>query len=235
MNEELSTINAEKDKFFSIIAHDLRSPFTGFIGFTDLLKNDLQSMPIAEMQNIVNGMNQSANNLFRLLTNLLEWAKIQRGMAQFNPQEILLNKLSDRIINVFYESAKIKEIELVMDMPDDIYVYADKAMLETIISNFVSNAIKFTPKGGKVIITASKTDEMSEISVKDTGIGMSKEMLKDLFRIDVRPERKGTEQEPGSGLGLILCKEFAELHKGKITVESNEGKGSEFKVYFKNN
>ena len=235
MNEELSTINAEKDKFFSIIAHDLRSPFTGFIGFTDLLKNDLQSMPIAEMQNIVNGMNQSANNLFRLLTNLLEWAKIQRGMAQFNPQEILLNKLSDRIINVFYEYAKIKEIELVMDMPDDIYVYADKAMLETIIRNLVSNAIKFTPKGGKVIITASKTDEMAEISVKDTGIGMSKEMLEDLFRIDVRPERKGTEQEPGSGLGLILCKEFAELHKGKITVESNEGKGSEFKVYFKNN
>ena len=136
----------------------------------------------------------------------------------------------NEIIEIFLETAEKKEIEIILEISEDIIIMADKAMLETIIRNLLSNAIKFTNKGGQVIISANKLENNLIISVKDSGIGMSNDLINDLFRIDIRTRRKGTENEPSTGLGLFLCKEFVEKHNGKIWVISEEGTGSEFVI-----
>jgi len=226
-NEELGKTNAEKDKFFSIIAHDLRSPFTGFLGFTDLLKKDLHNMSISELQKIADRLNNSANKLFGLLTNLLEWSIAKRGLTAFNPVRLSLKNILEENIKIFNETVSKKGIEIEESIPEDLFVMADKSMLETIIRNVVSNALKFTKKGGRLAISAIKSEDKVVISVKDTGIGMSNELMNDLFKIDKRTNRIGTDNEPSSGLGLLLCKEFIEMHKGKIWIVSEEEKGSE--------
>jgi signal transduction histidine kinase len=227
-NEQLEKLNAEKDKFFSIIAHDLRGPFSGFLGFTDLLKTDIYSMSKDELQDTANRMFSSASSLFRLLTNLLEWSIAQRGLTAFEPEVLSLKDLADDSLKLFYDVAKNKGIVLKEKIPEDIFVVADKLMLNTILRNFVSNSIKFTETGGRILITTRISEDKVEISIADTGIGMNQEMLNDLFRIDVKSGRKGTNDEPSTGLGLILCKEFVEKHNGKISVLSEVGKGSLF-------
>ncbi len=229
-NEELQRVNSEKDKFFSIIAHDLSGPFTGFLGFTEMLRTDLQNMSASELQDIANRMNSSANNLFGLLTNLLEWSAMQRGLTTFIPDNLSVKDIVRGIVEIFLETARKKEIEIIEELEEDIIVSADRAMLETIIRNLLSNAIKFTKKGGQVTISANTFGNNLIISVKDTGIGMSNELINDLFRIDKRTNRKGTEKEPSTGLGLFLCKEFVDKHNGKIWVISEEGAGSEFVI-----
>jgi len=229
-NEELQRINSEKDKFFSIIAHDLRSPFNGFLGLTEMMVSDLHRMTLDDINSIADKLHKSANNLYRLLTNLLEWSKMQRGMTEFDPEHFSLKTLADDSIKIFYDSAEKKDVEIEEEIPEDILVSADKAMLETIIRNLVSNAIKFTNKGGKVRISAKSVNDIVEISVKDTGIGMSKNLVDNLFKIDKQTIRKGTDNEPSTGLGLLLCKEFIKKHNGEILVVSEEGKGSEFRV-----
>jgi len=228
-NEELHRLNAEKDKLFSIISHDLRGPFSGFLGLSNLLAESLPGMTKEEIQKMAGALRNSATNLFRLLENLLEWSRMQQNRIKFNPGLTLLMPLIDETMRLVADSANKKGIEISYDIPADLEVFADEDMLASTIRNLTSNAVKFTRKGGKIYIAAKPGPGHSvEISVRDTGIGMSPEIVNDLFRLDVQPNRRGTEDEPSSGLGLLLCKDFVEKHGGKIRVESEEGKGSTF-------
>jgi signal transduction histidine kinase len=230
-NEQLVEVNAAKDKFFSIIAHDLRSPFNSFLGLTQIMAEELPSFTMEEIKNIVERMRNSATNLFRLLENLLQWAKMEQGAIPFNPNLVQLLPVVDESIVMQLESAESKGIAIAYNIPDDIIVFADSNMLQTLIRNLVSNAMKFTPKGGKISLSAkTNSDKSVEISIKDSGIGMSSEMVGNLFSLDVKTSRTGTEGEPSSGLGLLLCKEFITKHGGRIWVESEEGKGSTFYI-----
>lgn len=228
-NEELLKLNAEKDKFFSIIAHDLRSPFNSFLGLTQIMAEDLPSLTLNQVQDMAISMKNSATNLYSLLENLLEWSQIQKGSMPFDPAEIQLRSLVDEVITLALETAKSKEIEIGCNISEEILVFADSNILQTVIRNMVSNAMKFTTRKGKISLSA-KTDKNNyvEISIRDTGVGMSQEMVENLFQPDVKTSRKGTENEPSTGLGLLLCKEFVEKHGGKIWVESEVGKGSAF-------
>jgi len=228
-NEKLLIANAEKDKFFSIIAHDLKGPFNGFLGLTQIMAEELPSLSAVEIRKIAERMRNSAQNLYNLLENLLDWSQIQKGEFPFRLEKIQLNDVVRNSIDMLYESAKRKEIELTVDIADGLVAFADVNMLQTVIRNLVSNAVKFTGKGGQVKVTAIQTsDEYVELFIRDTGIGMSQSMLDDLFRVDVKTSRTGTEGEPSTGLGLLLCKEFIEKNGGKIGVESEVGKGSVF-------
>jgi len=232
-NEQLRTVNAEKDKFFSIIAHDIRSPFNTFLGFTHIMAEELPSMRLDEIQKIALTMRTSATNLYRLLENLLEWSLLQRGVTSFEPATyLLMPEISENMVFAV-ESAKKKEIEFKFDVPENLMVFADKNMLGGILRNLSSNAVKFTPIGGKITIAATSGYNNSvEISVRDTGIGMNKEMTENLFRIDANSNRKGTEGELSTGLGLIICRDFIDKHNGRICVESQEGKGTIFRITF---
>jgi signal transduction histidine kinase len=228
-NKELVKLDAEKDKFFSIIAHDLRSPFNSFLGLTQIMAEELPSLTMAEIQEIAVKMSKSATNLYRLLENLLEWSQIKNGTFSFNPEVIQLCSIVDECIEMMNVSAKNKNIEIANNIAVEIKVFADRNMLQTIIRNLVSNALKFTTNGGKVNFSAKTSSKKNlEISIQDSGIGMSHELIANLFRIDLKTNRLGTENEPSSGLGLLLCKEFIEKQGGKIWVESEVGKGSTF-------
>ncbi|NVO19957.1 MAG: sensor histidine kinase [Bacteroidetes bacterium] len=228
-NEELVELNITKDKFFSIIAHDLRGPFAGFLGLTEILAQTLHTMSLEQIQKFAVSMEKTSKNLYRLLENLLQWSLMQRNVTTFDPQSfLLLNQVTEGIAPTL-ELAETKEIEMIVNVPAGQKVSVDLHMFNTIIRNLVSNAIKFTPKGGKISISSAvKEDSFIEIAVKDTGIGMPKEMVDNLFRLDVVTSRKGTEGEPSTGLGLILVKDFVEKHKGHLRVESSEGAGSTF-------
>lgn len=228
-NQELQKLNTEKDKFFSIIAHDLRSPFNSFLGLTQIMAEELPSLTLAEAQEIALGMSKSASNLYRLLENLLHWAGMQQGLTPFNQELIQLYPIVEECMAIMQDPAKNKGIKITYDIPVNLEVFADGNMLQTSIRNLVSNAVKFTHKGGEISVSAKATEDHSvEISVTDSGIGMGQEMVNNLFRIDVKTNRKGTEGEPSTGLGLLLCKEFVEKQGGKIWVESEEGKGTRF-------
>jgi len=229
-NDELSRVNAEKDKFFSIIAHDLRSPFNGFLGLTELMVEKFDELSQEEIRNIVSIMRTSAINLYRLLGNLLEWSRMQRGLTTLIP---LLYPLKPKILEstlLVMDLANKKGITISYDIADDLVVMADGNMFDGIIRNIVINAIKFTPKDGSIFISAASTNEkLVEISIRDTGIGMTREMIDNLFRLDSNTGRKGTEGEYSTGLGLILCKDFIEKHHGKLWIESEVDKGSTFR------
>ena len=228
-NKQLIKINADKNKLFSIIAHDLRSPFNGFLGFTDLLVKDLDTFTQDEIRKIAARMRFSATNLFYLLENLLQWSRIQQGLIPFNREVIQLLPVVNESVSTIVESAKNKEIEIRYDIPERLTIFADINMLLSVIRNLTSNAVKFTPKGGNIMIFSKDTrDNQVEISIKDSGIGMSRSIVDNLFQIDGQTSRNGTQGEPSTGLGLILCKDFIEKHGGKIWVESEEGKGSTF-------
>lgn len=234
--DNLEKINSEKDKFFTIIAHDLKSPFAGFLGLTKMMAEDVTIFDAKEVQEISKDMQTSASNLYSLLENLLEWARIQRDLTAFNPERCILLLIVKQIIDVQTEVAKAKEITFVNEINEVETVNADVQMLNTIFRNLISNAIKFTPRGGNIEI-GTTSDERNfrdgvnigtTIYVKDSGIGMSSEIIRKLFKIEEKVSRPGTENEPSTGLGLLLCKEFVEKHGGKIWVESEEGIGSTF-------
>ncbi|MCX6160040.1 MAG: ATP-binding protein [Ignavibacteriae bacterium] len=228
-NEQLEKSNAEKDKFFSIIAHDLRSPFNGFLGLTEIMAEGLHGMTLDEIREIAVSMKKSATNLYSLLENLLEWSLMKRGLTAFEPQLFLLSRKITESMVLVTEAADKKEIAISYDIPEDLTVFADRNMFEGVIRNLSSNAVKFTRKGGAINVSAkSMPDNSVEISFKDTGIGMNKEMIDNLFRLDIDTSRKGTEDESSTGLGLIICKDFIEKHGGKLWVESEEEKGSVF-------
>jgi two-component system sensor histidine kinase/response regulator len=228
-NELLQTINAEKDKFFSIIAHDLKGPLSAFLGATQILAEEIQNMSLEEIKEITLSMRESASHIYGLLENLLEWSRLKRGMMDFIPETFNAKQKITVSIEVLKESARKKEIRINYSLPEDLELKADSHMFETVIRNLVSNAIKFTPKYGEIYVSATATPENNiEIKISDTGIGMSKELIDKLFLLNEKTNRKGTEGEPSTGLGLLLCKEFIEKHNGKIWAESEEGKGSTF-------
>jgi len=228
-NEELSNLVAEKDRFISIIAHDLRNPFNVLLGLTQLLDEDLPNLNLNDTRRMVAALRGTALNVFNLLENLLEWSRIKRGSFGFDPKLFIFAAKMDEFLRPVLDMANKKGIEINYNVPDELVVYADQHMLGSIIRNLASNAIKFTPQNGKVILSAQTLGDRSiEISIKDTGIGMNKSMLNNLFNIDRNKNRKGTDGEPSSGLGLIICKELVEKHGGCMRVESKVGKGSTF-------
>lgn len=224
----LRELNATKDKFFSIIAHDLKSPFNSIIGFSNLLTRQIQEKDYNGIGKYATIIQNSSQNAMNLLLNLLEWSRSQVGKMEFYPQHLEMVSLIDDAIRLLEDSAAQKLITIGTELPPVLCIYADKAMIAAILRNLISNAIKFTCEGGEVVISAKqKTDELL-ITVSDNGVGMSRDAIEKLFRIDQNLTTLGTSKEKGTGLGLILCKEFIEKHGGKIWVDSEEGKGSRF-------
>ena len=228
-NEQLSELIAVKDKFFTIIAHDLKSPLQGLLGLSEILAIGDEDFSKAELTEYGNSLYQSASNLFKLIENLLEWAQMQRGSRKFTPQELnLLNVTLHNIETIKYRAVQ-KGITIVNEIQSTERVYADEKMVDTVLRNLLSNAVKFTRRGGKVIIETKRTDtNMLEVSISDTGIGMSEKYIQKLFKIEEKVGSKGTDDEPSTGLGLLLCKEFVEKNGGKIWLESKENEGSTF-------
>jgi len=228
-NEELSKINAEKDKFFSIIAHDLKSPFLGFLGLTQIMAEDISSFSADELTKLAVEMNQNANNLFTLLKNLLEWAQMQNGSMSFEPKEISLSDMIAKNVATVEERSEQKGILIINKVIEPITACVDGNMINSVLLNLLSNAVKFTRRDGTITIQTSKIKEDEiEISVKDPGVGMPKSIVEKLFKVGEKIGSKGTEGELSTGLGLLLCKEFVEKNGGKIWAESVEGKGSTF-------
>ena len=230
-NEELLKVNVEKDRFFSIIAHDLRGPLCGFKELTNLMADSSLDISSKEFHKLALLMQNSAINVFCLLENLLEWSRTQRGLTKFVPELLLLCSAISETLIYLIEEANKKDIMIDFEIPEDLYVFADKNMLESIIRNLVSNAVKFTPKSGRITVSAClDAHKLVTISIRDTGIGLTKEMITNLFRFDVKTNRKGTEGEYSTGLGLTICKDFIEKHGGKLLIESEERRGSVFIV-----
>jgi len=227
--DELKQLNNTKDKFFSIIAHDLKSPFQGFVGLTEILANDIDSFSQEEVSTLMNDLNKTAGNLYKLLINLLEWARMQQGSIVYNPKEIVLEEIVSQNITLLTKNREQKDIKIVLEVPVDQKVYADEAMLNSILRNLLSNAVKFTKKGGQVKVKSEKSgNNMVEISISDNGIGIPKSIIEKLFKMEEKVGQKGTEGEESTGLGLLLCKEFVDKHGGSIWVESVENIGSTF-------
>jgi hypothetical protein len=219
-NEELQLLNATKDKFFSIIAHDLKSPFNSIIGFSEALVEQVKNADHSGIEKYAGIINQSSYRAMNLLTNLMEWAKSQTGRMEFNPESFKINDIISETIILFEEIAGQKLITIKAELPDNYTVSADKAMVSTILRNLISNAVKFTKQGGELCISTTLSKQKVIISVKDNGVGIPSENIEKLFRIDESYSTYGTNKEIGTGLGLILCKEFIDKHAEKIWVES---------------
>ncbi len=236
LNIKLNEANSTKDKFFSIIAHDLKNPIGNFKNITQMMHEEYQDFTEEERINFLRMMKESSENIYELLENLLEWSRAQRGNIKVDIQEFDLSYLLTSLTQLLKLSADNKNINLVNKIENNTFINADVYLINTVIRNLISNAIKFTPEGGMIEIGAIKIPseglEPSEgsihIYVKDSGVGMDKEMINKLFRIDVNVTSEGTNKEKGTGLGLILCKEFIEKHNGSIWVESELGVGSTF-------
>ena len=226
--QELRLINAAKNKFFSIIAHDLKNPLHSILGYSSLLSNDYDKFTESERRKFAADINKSTNNIFRLLQNLLEWSRSQTGRLTFEPLEVEFKNLLDKSVSVLYSVAEQKNISISFDFDENLKLFADPLMIETVLRNLISNAIKFTPENGQISIAAKKSDEQIEIRIIDNGVGIPEADRQNLFRIDSKVKRKGTNNEDGSGLGLILCKEFVEKNNGIIWVESSPESGSSF-------
>jgi len=226
--EALQKLNATKDKFFSIIAHDLKSPFNSIMGFSELLVEQVKNKDYNGIEKFAGIILNSSQRAVDLLMNLMEWSRSQTGRMEFIPEHFELVDFMGEILFMFDDIAGQKSIIIKKNLPSKIPVFADKAMINTVIRNLVSNAIKFTKTGGEIIITATEKQNEILVSVKDNGVGIPHSAVDKLFRIDENYTTSGTNKEQGTGLGLILCKEFIEKHGGKIWVESEEGKGSMF-------
>jgi PAS domain S-box-containing protein len=228
-NITLQELNAEKDKILSIIGHDLRSPLSTIIGLSGLIESKHGEIEPDKELKMKQGISKTANRLFQLLENLLDWARLKQGRIDFNPQDENLRQLASAASEVYYDQLDVKKLELSIDIDPSISVFADANMVQTIIRNLVSNAIKFSHRNGQIIIAAVRLSEgQMEVSVTDFGIGMSQKILANLFKITSEAGREGTEEEPSSGFGLPLCKELVEKNGGKIWADSQEGYGSKF-------
>lgn len=230
----LQEVNATKDKFFSIIAHDLRSPFTALLGMTELLDEHFDSYSREQMKASIQKLRESSTQVFALLENLLTWSRLQRGLIECSPEELSLYPLVRQMEFLFRSGTEQKYIQIRNLIPEDAVVYADRRMLDTVLRNLLSNAIKFTAAEGTITMSAIPHSHMLDIAVADTGTGMNQEALGKIFRIDAKYSKAGTAGEQGTGLGLVLCKELVELNKGTIGAESVPGQGTVFTVTLPN-
>ena len=224
----LRELNATKDKFFSIIAHDLKSPFNSIIGFSNLLIEQVREQDYDGIESYAEIIQRSSNRAMNLLKNLLDWSRVQTGRMEFNPEYLEIVHLINDEILMFSDLAKHKSITISGKLPRNAPVFADRQMVSTIIRNLLSNALRFTKPGGMITISLTDHPEYVEISVADTGIGMKHQLLEKLFRIDESFSTPDTGNERGTGLGLILCHEFIIQHEGTIRAESTQNKGSVF-------
>lgn len=224
----LKELNATKDKFFNIIAHDLRNPFTSLLGSTELLAENIREMEEEKITELIRILNDSAKRGYAILQNLLDWSRSQTGLMPFNPEKIDLKRIVDENISYLRLTSDGKKISVTSGIMEGLNIFADRNMINTILRNLLGNAIKFTPTYGTVVVAATAGNDETTISVKDTGIGIPDDKISELFRIDTKYTRPGTNMEQGTGLGLKLCKEFVEMQGGKIWVASTQNKGSEF-------
>jgi len=227
-NQQLESLIATKDKFFSIIAHDLRNPFNNILGFSDLLVNFSEEYNQQETKQFIETIHNSAQSAYKLLGNLLEWAMSQTGQTEFKPENIFLEELIINTLKITVGNSQAKNINVSYAIDENVQVYADKNMMETILTNLVTNAIKYTHKFGEVEINVDPGLEEVKISIIDNGIGIKPDKIDKLFEVSEKTSTPGTEKERGTGLGLILCKEFIEKHGGTMGVDSEVGKGSIF-------
>lgn len=226
--KQLKELNATKDKFFSIIAHDLKGPIAAVQQSTEFIVDSYDDFEKEVFLDLLKDLNVSSKNLMRLLQNLLSWARAQTGRLSYNPEPFQLKHISQNVLELLEQTAKSKEIDLVNDIPDNLTVFADEQMIHTVFRNLVNNAIKYTKPGGCITLSAEQKNKNIMVSVKDTGIGIPTEHIDKLFRIDEEYTTLGTNEERGTGLGLILCKSFIEVNKGQIDVTSELEKGTQF-------
>jgi signal transduction histidine kinase len=226
--KELAELNTTKDKFFSIISHDMRGIFTPIVGSSDLIKRMVTKYEDDRLKKFTNNLSTSVRNALKLFENLLDWSRLQQGRMTFEPKKLSLTELVSQTVDLFSEHQKTKNIQIVNNIIEIYHVSGDANMIKTIIRNLVSNALKFTHSGGTITINAKKKEEFIEIAVSDSGVGMTSEKLNELFTLQKSKSNKGTDGERGTGLGLILCKDFVEKHGGKIWVNSIVGKGTTF-------
>ena len=227
-SSELEELNAEKDKFFSIISHDLRSPFQGLLGLTNAIVEEYENLSVEELKLFVNNIYNSSKNLFNLIENLLQWSRIQRGKLEINLTQIELYEAILYVINLLSRNAAAKDIRIINETVPSIFVYSDVNILHSTLQNLISNSIKFTGYGGEIKISSIVEDNFIAVTVYDNGVGIHEDDLSKLFRIDTQHTTIGTAKESGTGLGLIICKELIEKQGGTIKVESKLGKGSAF-------
>ena len=227
-NEELKILNTTKDKFFSIIAHDLRNPFQALLGYSNMLATEFESLSQEEIIQSSKELNETLIDLFGLLENLLNWSMMQRDVLDYKPVNLNLYDLVNEIVGRLSYNVKEKNISLLSNVDNEALVYADVDMLRSIVQNLIVNAVKFTPNEGQVIVSSKPKNGFVEVSIKDTGIGIESEKTSKLFNFDTIHSTNGTAGEKGTGLGLPLCKEFVEKNGGKIRLESELGKGSKF-------
>jgi len=225
----LEKLNADKDRFISILGHDLRSPFNALLGLSELLTENIRKYDIDKIEDFVNRINKSAGTTFNLLEDILMWARTQQGKIPFKPKILSFRNICMDILEILKPNADAKNITIKYNPADEINIFADIDMLQTVLRNLISNAIKFTNKNGAINISAEENPGNVTISVSDNGTGIAPDNLTKLFDISQIQTTTGTADEKGTGLGLILCKEFVEKHGGKIWIESEVGKGSDFK------
>lgn len=229
-NLELEKTNQTKDRFFSIIAHDLRMPFTSILGFMDLLTQEFDRFDQKRIQEIHASLRKTSYNTYELLENLLDWSKSQRKQITVHHEKTSIKSITDEILNLLSPKIQSKSLTIHNQIPDDFQLWVDPKLTENALLNIINNAVKFTPPGGKIKLFAELTDNHGIIRIQDNGIGIPENKIDKLFEIDSDYKRPGTDGEPGTGLGLILCAEYITLMNGQIWVESNPGKGSTFSV-----
>lgn len=229
-SKELEALNSTKNKFFSIIAHDLKSPLHLLMGLSEVMMENIQNFDVETIKDVAKGINDTSKSTYNLLENLLEWSSIQTGRLQAKLESVYLKKIIEDIEPLFFDAVKKKNIKLIFDKTIDVAIFVDLDMIRTVLRNLISNAIKFTNLGGEITVYIKKYSDSCEVVVADNGIGIDPVDIDKIFRIDSIISKLGTANEIGTGLGLSLCKEFIEKNNGKIRVESQLGKGSRFIV-----
>lgn len=229
--KHLEQLNKEKNRFFSIIAHDLRSPISGLLGLSEIIRTQAGNISQEELKEYAGLLYDASSEVYNLLENLLDWSRTQMNVMSYSPEKFLLKPAINEALKALRQEWEKKNQQLSVECSDDLELVADLNMIKTVVRNLTSNAVKFTPPGGKISIVASSSpDGQIIISVSDNGIGMSEEMLQDIFSLNLKASREGTGGEKSTGLGLLICKDFVERHGGTLSAESREGSGSTFTI-----
>ncbi|MBZ0198523.1 MAG: hypothetical protein K8H86_01560, partial [Ignavibacteriaceae bacterium] len=227
---QLKEANETKDKFFSVIAHDLKSPFMSLLGFSDILREDYKKMGHEDIKTFAESMYKSVKGVYRLIENLLDWSRFQTGKLDCELANLNINSLGSQVIELYKDSALEKEITIANKIEDNSYILADDYMIRTVLRNLIANAIKFTAAGGSIILSSKEIKGKVKISITDSGTGISDDNISKLFNTTLNFSTPGLRGETGTGLGLMLCKEFVEKNNGSISVDSKLGVGSVFTI-----